>query len=142
MWVTFKTDTSVLKALKQKKFEFDDTSFTVKRAQHPTDIKFENREISPTSYRYRKYTFVAFVVLLGVAFFFSSNYLLERMQIISFMQQPPLTNCPAMRSNYDDESLLSLAYQEFLSLKRHRQAQDLNMNNVISRNGALYCFCE
>ena len=27
-------------------------------------------------------------------------------------------------------------------LKINRQASNMNMNNVISRNGALYCFCE
>ena len=142
MWVTFKTDTSVQAALNQKKFKFGERKFRVERAQHPTDIKYENREISPASHAQRKYCFATFVTLLGVAFFFTGNYLIERMQIISFMQQPPLTNCDSMRSHYDDEALLSLAFQEFLSLKRNRRAHNLNMNNVISRNGALYCFCE
>ena len=64
------------------------------------------------------------------------------MQIISFMQQPPLTNCENVREKYDEEALFSLAFQEFNSLKRNRQADGLTMNNVISRNGALYCFCE
>lgn len=29
-----------------------------------------------------------------------------------------------------------------MSLKKHKNAEGLNINNAISRNGALYCFCE
>ena len=86
MWVTYKTDSSILAAIEKKTFHYDDYKFKVARAQHPTDIKFENREISPTSHRWRKYCFTIFVVFLGIAFFFTGNYLIERMQIISFMQ--------------------------------------------------------
>ena len=68
--------------------------------------------------------------------------LLKKMQIISFMQQPPLTNCENVRLKYDEEALFSLAFQEYNSLKRNKMAKNLNMNNVITRNGALYCFCE
>lgn len=43
---------------------------------------------------------------------------------------------------YDEDQLFSLAFQEFNTLKVNKQAKELNMNNVISRSGALYCFCE
>lgn len=82
----------------------------MQRAQHPTDIKFENREILPSRFRIRKILFVIVVVILGIAFFFCGNYLVARMQIISFMQQPPLTDCTKMRSHYDEDSLESLAF--------------------------------
>jgi len=41
------------------------------------------------------------------------------MQIIGFMQQPPLTDCVTMRANYDDDEMISLAFQEFWVLKEN-----------------------
>jgi|Transcript_25902 hypothetical protein len=64
------------------------------------------------------------------------------MQIIGFMQQPPLTDCVTTRANYDDDELISLAFQEFWVLKENIEGSGLTINNAISRNGALYCFCE
>ena len=110
MWVTYKSDTSVQAAFSKKEFKFDEHTFKVKRAQHPTDIKFENREISPANHANRKCCFILTVIILGIAFFFCGNWLVTRMQIISFMQQPPLTNCEQMRSHYDHHTLKSLAF--------------------------------
>jgi len=85
MWVTFKTDVGIQGALSQKKFKFGEHEFTLVRAQHPTDIKFENREISEKSHKKRKCVFILIVVLFGILFFFCGNWLVMRMQIISFM---------------------------------------------------------
>ena len=105
MWVTYKSDTSVQAAFSKKKFKFDEHEFVVKRAQHPTDIKFENREISPANHKSRKCCFIIFVVIFGIIFFFCGNWLVMKMQVISFMQQPPLTNCDSIISQYDHDSL-------------------------------------
>lgn len=53
-----------------------------------------------------------------------------------------MTSCEHVYEKYDDEQLFSLAYTEFNALKENRQLKNLNMNTIISRNGALYCFCE
>ena len=64
------------------------------------------------------------------------------MQIIGFMQQPPLTNCDALRSFINEDQLFSLAFQEFNALKIARQEHALNVNAAVSRTGSLFCFCE
>jgi len=75
MWMTFKTDVGIMGALDHKTFKFGNHKFTVKRAQHPTDIKFENREISAASHTNRKRCFTLTVFLLGIVFFFAGNWL-------------------------------------------------------------------
>ena len=64
------------------------------------------------------------------------------MQIIGFMQQPPLTNCDNLRGFINEDQLFSMAFQEFTALKHSRQSNELNINAAISRTGSLFCFCE
>ena len=124
------------------KFSVYDVKVDLERAQHPSDIKFENREISETGFKIRKWIYITGVVIFCVIFFFLCTFLVQNMQIIGFMQQPPMNNCEVTRAKYDEEALFSLAFQEYYQLKENKQAKNLNMNTVISRNGALYCFCK
>ena len=64
------------------------------------------------------------------------------MQIVSFLQQPPLTNCDHTRKEHDKEALFSLAYQEYTVLKAVFDEGELDINNAIARSNALFCFCE
>ena len=43
MWVTFAEDIAFHAALEEKRFKFQDNELKLKRAQHPSDIKYENR---------------------------------------------------------------------------------------------------
>ena len=81
------------------------------------------------------------MVLFGIVFCYVGTMLIKQMQIIGFMQQPPLTDCQTMRQSYDRDMLKDLAFQEFLGLKEARQNKELDLNNGISRSGALFCFC-
>ena len=83
-----------------------------------------------------------FILLMGIFFFFVGTYLIKEMQIVSFLRQPPLSSCERTRSIYLEEELLSLAFQEFVELRKHYEADTIDINNAISRNGALFCFCE
>lgn len=142
-WITFKNGAGIHAALDKKTFTMYDHEFEVSRALHPTDIKFENREVSVKSFHRRK-CMAKLVILLvfGVGFILLGQYLIKRMQIIGFMRQPPLTNCENLHQIYDEDQLFSLAFQEFNTYKTNRQNKDITMNNAISRNGALFCFCE
>ena len=121
MWVTFKYDRAIDQA------QDDSQSFTVygkefkfERAQHPSDIKFENREITESSFKTRKCFYVMGVVLCCIFFFFLCTYLITQMEIISFMQQPPLVSCDGLRKKYDKEQLFTLAFQEFYELRNNK----------------------
>lgn len=70
------------------------------------------------------------------------TYLLKHMQVISFLNQPPLTDCDRMWKNYDYDQMFTLAFMEHNSLAINKGMDNLNLNNVVSRNGALFCFCE
>lgn len=48
-----------------------------------------------------------------------------------------------MHKTYDEDQLFSLAFTEFISLKTHMEDKDnKSINNIVSRNGALFCFCD
>lgn len=127
----------------QRKFSLYGHEFELVRALHPTDIKFENREVTVDLHKKRRCLAILFIfVVFGIGFTLLGQWLIKRMQIIGFMRQPPLTNCASLKEIYDEDQLFSLAFQEFNTLKVNKQAGGLNMNNVISRSGALYCFCE
>ena len=72
-----------------------------KRAAHPSDFKFENREIKPEDRMCRLRTAKCFLVIFALAFGLSGTMLLKGMQIIGFMYQPPMANCEAMHEKYD-----------------------------------------
>ena len=42
------------------------------------------------------------VVIFGAAFFFIGLELVQRMQILRFVKSPPLVNCDALNSNFDE----------------------------------------
>ena len=91
MWVTFKHDVAINAALKKKTFKMGDSSFDLTRAQHPSDIKFENREVSNGSRNTRKYLSLFVIsIVFGLGFICCGSYFIKRMQIISFLRQPPM----------------------------------------------------
>ena len=142
MWVTFDKGQGQHACIKKKEFEFGSYKFKLKRAQNPTDFMFQNCKMDTDDFKARKRWAKLVVLVFGIAFFICGTILIKRMQIINFMQQPPLVSCPNLKKRYHEEELFSLAFQEFLSLKTHIDEDSLNINAVVSRSGALYCFCE
>lgn len=110
MWVIFNTGHGAQAAQEKETFKFGTHKFHVKRAPNPTDIKYENVKITKENHSRRKKCALFFVFLFGIAFFFIGQVLIKQMQVIGFMQQPPLTDCKDILKRYDDEALLSLAY--------------------------------
>ena len=141
MWVTFEMGAGAQAFVRQSNFKFGKYDLKFKRAPHPDDIKFENVEVDPEKRKKNVTMSKMFILLMGIFFFFIGTYLIKEMQIVSFLRQPPLSSCERTRSIYNDEELLSLAFQEFIELRKHYNADTLDINNAISRNGALYCFC-
>ena len=119
MWIVFMNDIGVQAAFEQETFKFQESEFKVKRAQHPTDIIFSNREITTDQHKCRRLSSILFIVSFGIIFFFLGLYLLKWMEIIGFMQKPPLKDCNHIKDNYDSSELQSLAFQEFLAVKKN-----------------------
>lgn len=141
IWVTFEHGEAKWASIK-KPITIGKHDVQLVDAQHPTDILFHNREIKPQRHNIRYGLAICFISLFALFFFFFGTWLIQNMTVISFLQQPPLTNCDSIRSKYDEDQLFSMAFQEFNSLKRNKQAKTLNLNNLVSRSGALFCFCE
>ncbi len=86
-------------------FEFDhnDEKIEFKRAAHPSDFKFENREIKPEDRTTRLRCAKCFTIFFAIVFALAGTFLIKGMQVIGFMYQPPMVNCETMHELYDDE---------------------------------------
>jgi len=80
MWVTFKHDVAIQAALTLKTFKMGDNTFNLKRAQHPTDIKFENREFTDAGRNKRKIlSILCIAIVFGVGFTMLGTWLIKSM---------------------------------------------------------------
>mmetsp|Transcript_31432 Transcript_31432/g.39028 ORF Transcript_31432/g.39028 Transcript_31432/m.39028 type:complete len:90 (+) Transcript_31432:1485-1754(+) len=70
MWILFETAQGVQSCLEKRDFKFGSYEFVLKRAQPPSDIKYENVKIEKSQHKRRKRCAKAFVVLFGACFFF------------------------------------------------------------------------
>lgn len=85
MWVTFVQGEGQLACHGKQNFKFGSHEFRLKRAQNPSDFKFENVKMNKKRHKMRKNMSKCLVVLFGLAFFFVGVALIKRMQIIRFM---------------------------------------------------------
>lgn len=77
MWVLFESGIGAQSCIQHKKFKFGDYQFKLKRADIPSDIKFENVKISPKESKKRLYAAYAFVWFFAIMFFVVGTYLIQ-----------------------------------------------------------------
>lgn len=84
MWVTFEHGEAKWASIKRP-ITVGKHDVQLEDAQHPTDILFHNREITPSRHKIRYGLAICFISLFALFFFFFGTWLIQQMTVISFL---------------------------------------------------------
>ena len=124
-YVTFKYEDTLQKALAMKEFEFCKGKISLKRAKEPTNIIWENRDITKNERKMRGAGVIAIMALILVGFFLFATWALQVKLVAKYYRAPPGVDCDKVIQNYmspnDTEgqwALTQMAYHEVRELER------------------------
>ena len=87
------------------------------------------------------YLVIFIIAVMFIVIFYIYTVQLSYKQFISFAGNPPGTNCAAMNSAYGEERMKYMAMTEWGYLAVYANGF-FNLNDKITNQGALACFCE
>ena len=118
MWVTFEHGFGIYSALERQVIQFGSYRLKLERAVNPTDIIFENVGVNQNKHLRRKDLMRCLVLAILVLFLAVGMMLVAQMQVYTYMNKMPMTDCDTLSSAYTDEELHSIAYTEYRALER------------------------
>ena len=120
----------------------------VKRACEPTDLMWENTEVTPKERKARTYAMICVIILLCLGYFVFAVVAIQHQLFIGYVLSPPGVDCGALLKHHEPQALANMAYAEEYVLDAAHAAVDPfgggllpDLNGQTSRTGALTCFC-
>lgn len=153
-YVTFKYEDTLVKAITDlKDFEFCKERISLKRAKEPTNIIWENRDVTKTQRRMYGAAVISIMAVILIGFFLFATWALQVKLVAKYYRTPPGVDCNKVIQNYmspndtDGEwALTQMAYHEVREIDRLDEEQKgkawyLQLNQRASLQGSATCFC-
>ena len=155
-YITFKyEDTFVAAITKMKSIKFCGETMNLKRAKEPTNIIWENRDISKNARRCRGAIVISIMATILIGFFLFATWALQTKLVAKYYAKPPGVDCENVISNYGTEgddvgnkALQTMAWHEVQEIERLDKEWDeagklwyLQLNQRASLQGSATCFC-
>lgn len=129
-YVTFKYEDTLVKAIEMKGFEFCGEEVNLKRAKEPTNIIWENRDVSKSQRRIYGIAVITIMAIIVLGFFIFATWALQVKLVAQYYRKPPGVECNKVIQNYmspgdtDGEwALTQMAYHEVREISRLNEEQ-------------------
>ena len=122
-YVTFAYEEAFLKTMESieestdgsstKKLTYDGEELVIKRAYQPTNLLWENFEMTEKERRPRFICAIISLIIFGLAYFTMASYSNQLSRVLSYLKQPSTVNCDQMFDFYGYKQLETLTAMEF-----------------------------
>ena len=102
-YVTFKYEDTLVAAIKMQKFTFCQEDVVLKRCKDPTNIIWENRDVSKHERKCRGAIVITIMAIILIAFFLFATWALQNKLVNKYYRKPPGVDCRTVIRNYGSE---------------------------------------
>ena len=99
-YVTFKYEDTLVKAVEMKSFELCNETLNLKRAKEPTNIIWENRDVSKTQRKINASVVICIMAIVLLGFFLFATWALQTKLLGKYYRKPPGVDCDKVIKNY------------------------------------------
>ena len=99
---TFRHEIGYQKAIEIKnKIEFQGYKLKgIKRACEPSDLMWENKEVSPKARKWRTIFMIVFMILLAAVYFLFAVVAIQNQLFINYIVKPPGVDCSTLTNHH------------------------------------------